>query len=376
MLFDSLKYFALLKADTNTDELTLKNNYREQAKFWHPDHNKSENALENFQKLSKAYNVLKNEKSKTIYQLLSLIYTEADFPSMERLNTYKSARGFETPYLRVFSIKKLVGGKIQTENLIGTYDDALLFLRKSALKNFMSGIFNPKFYRVLKHNIGELTADSTQNLKVLVHNAAAFYDEDKLCEAYLCALQALEYATDKQKYFLQNFMSKLPKVPYAPQKIETKKLRSYQLKPFFNLLKIGVAIALCVGIFLYIRFFYNGSNEEKINYYQTVSFEGGGVMADDMVASKILNVPVDKSSMKMLYHLTRAQNVMYGPSEKFDILAKAVKGQTVRLTGYTSDKLWLRVMLDDGQTGFIKSQYAKKGIGNEIPPESQIISQD
>ena len=376
MLFDSLKYFALLKADPNTDGQALKVNYREQAKFWHPDHNKSEDAMENFQKLSKAYNVLKDEKSKTIYMLLSLIYTEANFPSMERLNTYKSAHGFETPYLRVFSIKKLTGGKIQTENLIGTYDDALLFLRKSALKNFLSGIFNPKFYQVLKHNINELTADSAQNFKVLVHNAAAFYDEGKLPEAYLCSLQALEYATDEQKYLLQNFMNKLPKVPYAPQKIETKKLRAYQLKPFFNLLKICAAATVCAGIFLYIRFFYKGSSEEKINYYQTVSFEGGGIMADDMVANKILNVPVDKTNSKTLYHLTHAQNVMYGPSEKFDVLTKATKGQTVRLTGYTADKIWLRVMLDDGQTGFVKSKYIQKGIGNEIPLGSQIISQD
>lgn len=376
MLFDCLKYFALLKADLNTDEQTLKNNYREQAKFWHPDHNKSENAMENFQKLSKAYNTLKNEKSKTIYMLLSLIYTEADFPNMERLNTYKSANGYETPYLRVFSIKKLAGGKVQTENLIGTYDDALLFLRKSTFKNILSGIFNPKFYQILKHNISELTADSAQNLKVLVHNAAAFYDENKLKEAYLSALQALEYASPDQKVILENFLKKLPPVPYAPQKLETKKLRAYQLKPFFDLLKVCMVIAACIGTFFAIHFFAHQSNEEKINYYQTVSFEGGGVMADDMVASKILSVPVDKTNSKMLYHLTRAQNVMYGPSEKFDILAKAVKGQTVRLTGYTADKLWLRVMLDDGQTGFIKSQYVQKGIGNEIPHESQIISQD
>ena len=120
----------------------------------------------------------------------------------------------------------------------------------------------------------------------------------------------------------------------------------------------------------------NGSREDKINYYQTVTLDGGAMMADDMVASKILNVPIDKTSMKTLYHLTSKQNVMYGPSDKFDVLAQAHKGQTVRITGYTADKLWFRVMIDDGQTGFVKSKYLQKGIGTEIPSNSQIISRE
>lgn len=376
MIFDALKYFALLGADEYTDEQNLKIKYREQAKFWHPDHNKSPHALENFQKLSKAYNVLKDEKLKTIYILLSMIYTDRDFPSIERLNTYKSAAGIETPYLRVFAIQKVEKGKIKIENLVGTYDDALIFLRKNAVGNFLSGFFNPKYYKTLKHNIGELNSNSKENLKVLVHNAAAFFDENKLKEAYLSALQALEYATPEQKFMLENFMKKLPKVPYAPQNFESKKLRKAQLKPFWDLLKICLGAVVCIGIFWGLRFWAGRSTDEKINYYQTVEFEGGGVMADDMVANKIVNVPVDKTSMKTLYHLTKKQKVMYGPSEKFDVLREAPEGQTVRLTGYTADKLWLRVMLDDGQTGFVKSKYVKKGVGNAISEESQIIEHE
>jgi len=376
MIFDALKYFALLRADEHTDEQTLKLKYREQAKFWHPDHNKSPHALENFQKLSKAYNVLKDEKLKTIYMLLSMIYTDKDFPSIERLNTYKSAQGVETPYLRVFAIQKIEKGKIKIENLIGTYDDALVFLRKNAIGNSLKGLFNPKFYKTLKHNIDELKSNSKENLKVLVHNAAAFFDENKLNEAYLSALQALEYATPEQKNVLENFMRKLPKVPYAPQKFESKKLRAAQLKPFFDLLKICFGAAVCLGVFWGIRFFAGRSGDEKINYYQTVEFEGGGMMADDMVANKIVNVPVDKTSTKTLYHLAKKQKVMYGPSEKFDVLREIPEGQTVRLTGYTADKLWLRVMLDDGQTGFVKSKYVKKGVGNAISETSQIIEHE
>ena len=180
MSFDALGYFALLEADENTDKQTLKIKYREKAKFWHPDHNKSANALEMFQKLSKAYDVLQDDKKKTIYRLLSLIYNENNFPAFERLNTYKSADGIETPYLRVFSIQKIEKGQIKTQNLIGTYDDALNFLKKTTLKNFFSGFFSSQFYKTFQHNLHEVSANSVENLKVLVHNAAAFYDEGKL----------------------------------------------------------------------------------------------------------------------------------------------------------------------------------------------------
>lgn len=59
MIFDPLGYYRCLNADYNTDEKILKINYREKAKFWHPDHNKAENALEEFQKISIAYEILK-----------------------------------------------------------------------------------------------------------------------------------------------------------------------------------------------------------------------------------------------------------------------------------------------------------------------------
>ncbi|MBR2300260.1 MAG: DnaJ domain-containing protein [Alphaproteobacteria bacterium] len=375
MPFDALGYFSLLEADDLTDEQTLKISYREKAKFWHPDHNKSPEALEMFQKLSKAYDILKNKKQRAMYRILSLIYTENDFPSLERLNTYKSADGIETPYLRVFAIQKIEKGRLKTENLIGTYEDALHFLKKTTFKNFINGFFSPHFYKALQHNIHEISANSHENLKVLVHNAAAFYDENKLDLAYLSALQALEYANQAQRSVIENFMRLLPPVQKAPQKFNTKKLRAVQLKPFLNMLYFVSACAM-VAVFIFGTRTFIKADTQKINYYQTVHFEGGEEMADDMVGAKIFNIPVDKTDDKMLFHMTSNQNIMHGPSDKFDVLTKAVKGQTVRLTGYTADKIWYRIMLDNGQTGFIKGRYLKKGIGNLIPEKSQIILQE
>ena len=375
MPFDALGYFSLLEATDSTDEQTLKINYREKAKFWHPDRNTSPNALETFQKLSKAYDVLKNPKQRVIYRLLSIIYTENNFPSIDRLNTYKSADGIETPYLRVFAIQKLEKGQIKVENLIGTYEDALNFLKKSTFKNFINGFFNPNFYKALQHNIHEISSNSAENLKVLIHNAAAFYDENKLDLAYLSALQAIEHANPAQREVIENFMHMLPPVQKAPLNFDTRKLRTVQLKPFFNMLYFVLACA-AVAVFIFGAHSFIKQDSQKINYYQTVHFEGGEEMADDMVGAKIFNIPVDKTDGKMLFHITSVQSIMHGPSEKFDVLAKSSKGQTVRLTGYTTDKIWYRIMLDNGQTGFIKGRYLKKGIGDPIPEKSQIISQE
>ena len=108
MTYDPLGYYRCLNADYNTDEKNLKINYREQAKFWHPDHNKSEKALEEFQKISIAYDVLKDFKTRTIYSLLALVYDAATFPDMKTLKLYKAANGDENPFLRVFNLQKII----------------------------------------------------------------------------------------------------------------------------------------------------------------------------------------------------------------------------------------------------------------------------
>jgi len=51
------------------------------------------------------------------------------------------------------------------------------------------------------------------------------------------------------------------------------------------------------------------------------------------------------------------------------------EGTTVRITGYTVDKMWLRVMFDDGEMAFIEADKLAPGIGNEIPLWSKIYKE-
>lgn len=88
---DPLGYYTILGISPEADAALVKQSYRDLAKIWHPDHNTDAEALENFQKLSVAYEVLKDDNRRLCYDLFALIYTGDAFPDMENLQAYKAA---------------------------------------------------------------------------------------------------------------------------------------------------------------------------------------------------------------------------------------------------------------------------------------------
>ncbi len=93
--FDPLGYYAILGVAYDASETEIKQNYRERAKLLHPDRNPGENALENFQKLSVAYDVLKDETSRLIYDLMAQTHPRESFPDINALKPYKNRAGEE-----------------------------------------------------------------------------------------------------------------------------------------------------------------------------------------------------------------------------------------------------------------------------------------
>ena len=67
---DALGYYRILEVYEDTNAEIIKKNYRDLAKKWHPDHNTAEDAIEKFQLLAKAYEVLSDEESRLYYDLL------------------------------------------------------------------------------------------------------------------------------------------------------------------------------------------------------------------------------------------------------------------------------------------------------------------
>lgn len=382
MIFDPLGYYRCLNADYNTDEKILKINYREKAKFWHPDHNKAENALEEFQKISIAYEILKDVKTRTLYNLLALAYDAATFPDMKSLKLYKAANGDENPFLRVFNLQKIVWNKlpeIKEEKLIGTFKDVQKFISNVTRHNWLKGWWSltgaKLTVKALKNNFYNIGQNTADNFKMLIHNAAVYYDIGKTDKAKLSALQALEYATAEQKALLLPFIELLPPVNTAIPQWNYQELKKIQLKiPLAVGTGAILAAVIAVAPLLLQLVPEKYTEDDKIAYYRQVKFNTGAKTVDDVVVSKIFNIPVDTSDTKQLFHLKSSADIMYGPSEEFDVLTTGKRGQTVRVTGYSPDEEWFRVMLDNGEMGFIKKQYLKKGIGAEIPTGSKIYN--
>lgn len=377
---DALGYYAVLEADASTDGQTLKIKYRDLAKHWHPDSNKSAEAMEHFQKLSVAYDVLKNKDTRLIYDLLSEIYTPDNFPDMQNLSILKDKYNRENPLVRVVTLRKIVGRFIRytssEDRLVCTYDQAKQEVLRYSLSNWFCGWWHPKAailnVKALIANIRNIGTNREDNLMLLVHNAIAFHQENKDRQAMVSALEALNYADVRQKELIGRFMDGL-NVPH-PGRIPGWRLLPLKLLqliiPFLLLLAVAYPFAQKMSLARYMK------KENEITYFQKVKFNSGGEIVDDVVVSKVFSIPVDVADDSKLYHLAEDADIMYGPSAKFDVMAAGRKGQTVRVTGFIPDKTWYRIMIDNGEMGFVPAGVLRRGISVPPPFGSKIVPEN
>ena len=118
-----------------------------------------------------------------------------------------------------------------------------------------------------------------------------------------------------------------------------------------------------------------GLKKNSVSVKEIVVFSDGRKAFSDVAVARIFDIPVDIHDKKYLYHLTQTTQAMHGADESFDVYATIEAGETVRLTGYTADKRWSRVMFDNGEMAFVKSEVLQQGIGKEIPLWSKIYKE-
>ncbi len=376
---DPLGYYNILGVSAYASARDIKLNYRDRAKEWHPDYNKAPNAMEQFQKISIAYDILQNEALRLEYDLFALAYTSKNYPQMDILDIIKDRQKQENPFVRIISLQyvtgKFVKFSFREEKLACSQAQAKSEVLKCSLLNWLVGWWSIKSFgkniKALLANYNLIGQNKQDNLTLLIHNAVAYNREGKKEKAYLSAFQALDYANDIQKEKIGEFLRSLEiNKNYKLPKWNDTRLKIFQLIiPFLLLMSIAYPFAKS----------YNFSNstqkDNEITYFQRVKYANGGEFVDDIVVSKIFDIPLDYDDDTKLYHVVEDVSVMYGPGKKFDVMNKLAKGHTVRITGHSVDKKWYRVMLDNADMGFLQSQEIRQGKGNEIPTFSQIIEQ-
>ena len=381
---DVLGYYRIIGVSPNADDSMIKNRYHERAKIWHPDHNSGDSAKENFQKLSVAYKILSDENKRLSYDLLCSAYSYKTFPDMNMLKIFKNQNEKDDFNIKVVSLSQVTGAiikhSVNKQDKICNYQEAIQEVFKTSVHNWLCGWWSiksiPENIKAIIENYKKIGLNREENYQLWVHNAVAYWQNRQLGNAYISAVLAGQYANETQKTLLKKLIIKLkikPQFKLKTWNMLNLKLIQLIMPLAFLIVIISPFSAKFVTERDLMRYF---SKTNEIEYNQEVRFYGGRTTTDDMVVAKIIKFPVDVHDTSKLYHVVSDQKVMYGPSESFDVIKTIKKGTTVRVTGISPDEIWYRIMLDEGEMGFVKTEFLKAGIGNKIPFGSQIYQNE
>jgi len=376
--FDKLNYFSLLNASQNSSEDELRQNYKELVKIWHPDHNQDPQAVDMFQKISVAYDVLKDADKRLKYILLSIIYDEKNFPDMNSLALIRNMRGQEDLNLRAFHLTEITGKGLTYNHLDKIYycslNEASDVVKNISRHNWLYGFWGiTSFFANIKAIISNIIRlnNPKDNLQLLLHNSLVYKSENKLSEAATLAVLAKEYASKEELFYINQYLNEFSSVPLLNvKKWSFSKFIAQQL--YYPLLFV-IALVLLLGV---INLKTIKKKILKPNVVkEVVVFSNGQKVYSDVAVAKIFDIPVDVYDKKRLYHVVETTPSMYGADKSFDVFKTVEEGTTVRITGYTVDNKWLRVMFDDGEMAFIEADKLAPGIGNDIPLWSKIYKE-
>ena len=271
--FDPLGYYAILGVANNAGEEEIKQNYREQAKVLHPDRNPDENALEKFQKLSVAYDVLKDETSRLIYDLMAQAHPKESFPDINALKAYKNRSGEEDISVRALVLRQVTGKIIKFSDVenyeICNFKEAQTAVLLASVSNWVLGWWHPKaFIKNIKAIISNFKypVSSKESFRVLVHNAVAYFLQENKQLAASSAIIALSYSDNQAKRVLENFI--------AFQNTKVSRPKAWTVLPL-KLIQLIVPFILIAAVCLSFSSRYITDAElwawlnskEEINYY-------------------------------------------------------------------------------------------------------------
>lgn len=377
--FDSLGYYNILECTPNSTDEELRAKYRELAKFWHPDQNKDPKAVDVFQKIAVAYEVLKNPKNRLKYNLLSIIYSNKDFPNMDALCIIKSIQGKEDLNLRAFRLMEVTGKGVGCSIVDKVYhctpNEAKWVIKQITKHNWFYGFLGIKAFfvniKAIIKNISNIN-ERKENLKLLIHNAIAYDLEGREKDALTSLYIAKEYATSDELLHINKYIETFENLfPFS--------LKKWNFSSLVHIQYLYPLIVLLIALLVYGASFLTkieDTRKSTQSVKEEVIFRDGNKAFSDVAVARILEIPVDVHDIERLYHVTSKTNALHGADSSFDIYREVEQGTTVRITGQTADNKWLRVMFDNGEMAFIEASKLKKGIGNDIPLWSKIYKNE
>jgi len=376
--FDALSYYKILNVRPDADDETIRQKYRELAKFWHPDHNSDEKAVDMFQKISVAYDILKDNKLRLKYDLLSIIYSTVNFPDMNALSLIRNMHGQEDMNLRAFHLTEITGKGIGHKCIDKVYYcsqyEASGIIKSITKHNWIYGFLGiTAIFANIKAIIQNITrvGNKRDNLLLSIHNSLVYAAEGKNQEAATLAVLASEFADNDAKNIINRYIDSLNQTSlYSLKPWNFSTFRHQQL-----LYPVGLvgAVALLLGFWSAHAYYKKARFDTGVK--KVVVFNDGKEVYSDVAVARIFDIPVDVYDTNQLYHVTEKTEALHGADESFDVYKPIDEGTTVRVTGHTLDEKWFRVMFDNGEMAFIKAKYLDKGIGKEIPIWSKIYKE-
>ena len=384
--YDALGYYEILGIRPDDDQELIKRQYYKQAKFWHPDHNEASDALEKFQKVAVAYDVLKNKETKLQYDLLSLIYNQHNFPPLGSLKIYKNQKNKDDPALRVLKQRRVKArGKnveVSESKDVCNIKEAREMVFNTSLHNWLLGWWGKGAFRknlaALKFNYGAVYVDDNDNLQLILHNALAYAQERNAEMAWIYAHQAMLLVADDAyaERLINEFIQTLDYHPKATVKLPYWSPSDLQFRQWFVPLILALLV-LSAAVWALQKNGWLKFNlvPKQETFYEEREYAGGVVVPYDMVDAKLIKVEDEMNSLKYIYNFSADCLVYNGPDERYGVFGKAIKKQTVRVVAYTVNKAWYKIIIDSGETGFVRKQCLVKGMGNPVPNRSHVYQE-
>ncbi len=348
---DPLGHYSALGIGPLADAVEIKAAYRDKAKLLHPDHNPSDEASQDFQRVVEAYRILRDPKSRARYDATAQLPPPArlidpEDPAPEPLSCSRCGKITAQPRYVIFHKVKSFLLSTQRNAVHGIFcrdcaDRTAIFASTATWMLGWWGIKGPYWtLRALWRNLrgGEMPA--ADNLWVLLHQARAFLARGDNDIARSLAEQAQGFAKDvDERSRIAGIIRAAGGKGKAMRRLKTR-WRPWTYASVMQALPLGaLAIsAMITAMALLLR-------------SQT-----------DSATAMITVQPVRSGETR--YVAVEMLKLRQGPDSIQPVVALLDRFATVQVVDSVSGGEWARILTANGVTGYVPSRFLFAGSGS------------